>query len=210
MSTGNSYPFFFDLTDATINDADDPSNAPAPAVAHPYPQNQTGTSSGTGSAIGPIRSAGVPSIGSPFAPYTRQRPQSTESRGGQVQPQASNVSLCKRSLISAGQIVLMDRIHHFAISTDHTSFTEEWDMIQQLNLSSPAGGQMGATVAGSAGSSSNPAPPALMYVAPIPLLSLQIITAPTLRRREMRQARECRRPSITLMPKQSSGSHLHH
>jgi hypothetical protein len=39
-----------------------------------------------------------------------------------------------------------------------------------------SGGQMGATVAGSAGPSSGLAPPALMYVAPIPLLSLQMLT----------------------------------
>ncbi|KAF8169078.1 hypothetical protein BJ912DRAFT_1000704 [Pholiota molesta] len=218
MSAGNPYPFFFDFTDAqdAINDSPNPFDAPAPAVVHPYPQSQAGPSSGTGSAVGPIRSAGVPSMGVPFAPYTR-RPRSTESRGRQVQPQppASNVALCKRSLISAGQIVLIDRIHRFGISTDRGSFAEEWNTVIAFQSElAGSGGQMGTTVASSAGSSSNTAPPALMHVAPIPLLSLKMLIvsgAPTLRRREMRQAREWGHPSITLMqaPKQSRCSHPH-
>ncbi|KAF8196499.1 hypothetical protein BJ912DRAFT_955419 [Pholiota molesta] len=230
MSEGNPYPFFFDFTDAqdAINDSPNPFDAPAPAVVHPYPHSQAGPSSGTGSAVGPIRSAGVPSMGGPFAPYTRQRPRSTESRDGQGQPQASNVALCKRSLISAGQIVLIDRIHRFGISTDRASFAEEWNAVIAFQSElAGSGGQMGATVASSAGSSSNLAPPALMYVAPIPLLSLPMLIvsgvlarrgkrlshgqAPTLWRREMRQAREGGHPSINLMqaPKQSHRSHLH-
>jgi hypothetical protein len=179
MSAGNPYPFFFDFdAQDAINDSPNPFDAPAPAVVNPYPQSHAGPSSGTGSAVGPIRSAGVPSNGSPFAPYTRQRPRSTESRGGQVQHPANNVPLfqCKRSLICAGQIVLANRIHHFVISTDPTSSTEEWNSDSQFQSElAGSGGQMGATVAGSAGSSSNLAPHALMYVAPIPLLSLKML-----------------------------------
>jgi hypothetical protein len=177
MSAGNPYPLFFDLTDAqdVINDSYNPSDAPSPAVVDPYPQSHAGPSSGTVSAVGSIQSAGVHSSRSLSAPYTR-RPRSTVSQGGQVQPPTSNVPQCKSSLVSAGQIGLIDHIHRSAISTDRTSFAEEWNTntIIQSELAGNVG-QMGATVTGSAGSSSNLAPHALMYVAPIPLLSLQML-----------------------------------
>jgi hypothetical protein len=116
MSAGNPYPLFFDLTDAqnVINDRYNPIDSTAPAVVDPYPQSHAGPSSGTGSAIGLTRYAGVPSSRSQPAPYTR-RPRSTVSQGGQDQARASNVPPCKSSLISSAQIVLIDRIHRFAI-----------------------------------------------------------------------------------------------
>jgi hypothetical protein len=178
MSAGNPYPLFFDdLTDAqnVINDDHNTSDAPTPAVVDPYPQSQAGSSSGTGTAVGPTRFADLPSSRSQSAPYTR-RPHSIVSQGGQVQPPTSNVPQCKSSLIPAGQIGLIDHIHRSAISTDQTSFAEEWNTntIMESELAG-RGGQMGATVASSAGPSSSLAPHALMYVAPIPLLSLQIL-----------------------------------
>jgi hypothetical protein len=105
-------------------------------------------------------------------------PRSTESRGGQGQTSASSALLCKSSLTLVGQIVLAKQIHRFAISTDYTSSAEEWtSKIFFESEFAGSGGQVGTAVAGSAGSSSNLAHPALMYIARIPLLSLQMMIA---------------------------------
>ncbi|KAF8173909.1 hypothetical protein BJ912DRAFT_1064998 [Pholiota molesta] len=141
MSAGNPYPLFFDdLTDAqnVINDGHNPSDSPAPAAVDPYPQSHAGPSSGTGSAVGPTRSADVPSSRSQSAPYTR-RLRSTVSQGGQFQPPTSDVPLYRRSS------------------------AEEWktNILLESELAGSVG-QMATTVSGSAGPSSSLAAPALI------------------------------------------------